>query len=66
MVLKMIRRKSAKKVEHIIKDMQEELKFLNHIAKRRPLSTEEKYLKSRISSYVKMLRYIDEKVDDSK
>ncbi|OGM96161.1 MAG: hypothetical protein A3B86_02575 [Candidatus Yanofskybacteria bacterium RIFCSPHIGHO2_02_FULL_38_22b] len=66
LVLKMIRRKSAKKVEHIIKDMQEELKFLNHIAKRRPLSTEEKYLKSRISSYVKMLRYIDEKVDDSK
>ncbi|MBI4158062.1 MAG: hypothetical protein HY505_00340 [Candidatus Yanofskybacteria bacterium] len=57
-----IKKKSVKKVNHIIKDMREELRFLSQIAKRRPLSTDEKYLKSKLSSYIKMLKYIDDEI----
>lgn len=62
-VVKKSREKSIKKVEHIIKDMEDELGYLRRIEKRRSLNTEEKYLKNKISSYIKMLKYIDKEID---
>lgn len=63
MMVKVIKKKSAKKVDHIIKDMQDEIKLLNQIAKRRLLGAEEKYLKAKITSYIKMLKSIDKETD---
>jgi len=40
----------------IMKDMQEEIKFLNTVAKRRRLGPEEKYLKSKIEEYLKVIK----------
>jgi hypothetical protein len=61
-IVKVIKKKSAKKVDHIIKNMQDEIKLLSQIAKRRSLSTEEKYLKAKVTSYIKMLKSIDKEL----
>lgn len=49
-------RQSGAVVNKILKDMQDELKFLNAMAKRRHLGPEEKYLKSKIEQYIKTLK----------
>ncbi len=61
-LVKIVRNKSIKKVGHIIKDMEDELEYLKRIEKRRFLNTEEKYLKSKISAYLKMLKHIDKEI----
>ena len=41
---------------HIIEDMQEEIKFLRQIGRRRKLGPEESYLKSKLEQYLKSLK----------
>lgn len=43
-------------LDKLMKDMQNEIKFLNTIGKRRRLGPEERYLKTKIEQYVKILR----------
>lgn len=42
--------------EHLIKDMKDEIKFLNAIGKRRRLGPEEKYLKGKLEQYARALK----------
>lgn len=43
-------------LERILDDIKEEISFLNTISKRRPLGTEEKYLKTKLQQYAKALK----------
>ncbi len=45
-----------KTFEHLIKDMKDEIKFLNAIGKRRRLGPEEKYLKGKLEQYARALK----------
>lgn len=58
-VLKSTEKKSVKKLDHIVKDMKEELKFLESIGHRRRLNPEEKYLKAKLEQYLKMLKILE-------
>lgn len=58
-VLKSTEKKSVKKLDHIVKDMKEELKFLESIGRRRRLNPEEKYLKAKLEQYLKMLKILE-------
>jgi len=53
-------RKTEHKIDnkfvHLIDDMEEEIKFLEILAKRRSLGSEEKYLKSKLQQYLKSLK----------
>ena len=55
-VIRKTERKIDSKFDHILGDMQEEIKFLEIIGKRRPLGTEEKYLKTKLQQYIKGLK----------
>jgi hypothetical protein len=54
--LKKTERKADTTFDRILDDMKDEIKFLNSIAKRRRLGSEEKYLKSKLEQYLKSLR----------
>ncbi len=45
-----------KTFEHLIKDMKDEIKFLNAIGRRRRLGPEEKYLKGKLEQYARALK----------
>jgi hypothetical protein len=49
-------RQSNHVMNKLLGDMQDEIKFLNSIAKRRHLVPEEKYLKSKLEQYLKVLK----------
>lgn len=55
-VIRKTERKIDSKFDHILDDMQEEIKFIETISKRRPLGPEEKYLKSKLQQYIKGLK----------
>ncbi len=49
-------RLADKTFEHLIKDMRDEIKFLNAIGKRRRLGPEEKYLKGKLEQYARAIK----------
>ena len=55
-VIRKTERKADSTFDHILDDMKEEIKFLDIIGKRRPLGSEEKYLKSKLQQYIKGLK----------
>ena len=56
--VKRAQKKSDKQIDHIIKDMEQEIKFLHSISKRRRLGPEENYLKTKMAQYLKTLKSI--------
>lgn len=56
LVVARVQKKSSNQLEHIIKDIEQEIKFLRSIAKRRKLGPEEHYLKSKMEQYLKALK----------
>lgn len=55
-ILRRTQKKSNKQIEHIINDIEEEIKFLNSIGRRRRLGPEENYLKTKMAQYLKTLK----------
>ena len=47
---------SNKQIEHIIQDIEKEMKFLRSLSKRRKLGPEESYLKNKMEQYLKTLK----------
>lgn len=58
------RKKIYKKLEHVIRDIEEELHFLNSIDKRHGLKLEEKYLKNKLEKYIEVLKIISKLDND--
>lgn len=54
--LQRTKEKIVKKTYHLIKDMEDELELLKSIGKKRELDTAEKYLKTKLEQYLKVLK----------